>query len=109
MSGSWAPGSGQGFQTTQYQLITPFGYKTDLQFAATQNWKARGQITDKVVYLRRIIGDCYDVRVSYNQDLKLVSVGFDLLAFPSYGVNFGLGQVGSIVPVILPARSSVLY
>ena len=98
MNGSWAPGPGQGFQTTQYQIITPFGYKTDLQFAATQNWKAKGQITDKVVYLRRIIGDCYDVRVSYNQDLKLVSVGFDLLAFPSYGVNFGLGQVGSIVP-----------
>ncbi len=98
MNGSWAPGAGQGFQTTQYQIITPFGYKTDLQFAATQNWKARGQITDKVVYLRRIIGDCYDVRISYNQDLKLVSVGFDLLAFPSYGVNFGLGQVGSIVP-----------
>lgn len=98
MSGSWVPGPGNGFEQTQYQIITPFGYKTDLQFAATQNWKDRAAITDKVVYLRRIIGDCYDVRISYNQDLKLVSVGFDLLAFPSYGVNFGLGQVNSIVP-----------
>lgn len=98
MAGSWVPGPGNGFEETQYQIITPFGYKTDLQFAATSNWKSRGQITDKIVYLRRIIGDCYDVRVSYNQDLKLVSVGFDLLAFPSYGVNFGLGQIGSIVP-----------
>lgn len=98
MNGSWSPGPGQGFQTTQYQFITPFGYETDLQFAATSNWKERGAITDKVIFLRRIIGDCYDVRVSYNQDLKLVSVGFDLLAFPSYGVNFGLGSIGSIVP-----------
>jgi hypothetical protein len=97
-NGSWNPGPGQGFYTTQYQIITPFGYKTDLQFAATQNWKMKGAITDKVVYLRKIIGDCYDIRISYNQDLKLVSIGFDLLAFPSYGVNFGLGQVGSIVP-----------
>src|SRR5579875_3786510 len=98
IAGSWVPGPGNGFESTQYQIITPFGYKTDLQFAATQNWKERGAITDKVIYLRRIIGDCYDVRIAYNQDLKEVSVGFDLLAFPSYGVNFGLGQVGSIVP-----------
>ncbi|MGH7661337.1 MAG: hypothetical protein ACRENA_10545 [Vulcanimicrobiaceae bacterium] len=98
VAGSWVPGAGNGFEQTQYQWITPFGYKTDLQFAATENWKERGKITDKVVYLRRIIGDCYDVRIAYNQDLKMVSVGFDLLAFPSYGVNFGLGQVGSIVP-----------
>ena len=98
MNGSWAPGPGQGFYSTQYQIITPFGYQTDLQFAATSNWKDKGAITDKVVFLRRIIGNCYDIRVSYNQDLKLVSVGFDILAFPSYGVNFGLGQIGSIVP-----------
>ena len=98
MAGSWVPGPGNGFEETQYQWITPFGYKTDLQIAATSQWKDKGAITDKVIYLRKIIGDCYDVRVSYNEDLKLVQVGFDLLAFPSYGVNFGLGQVGSIVP-----------
>jgi hypothetical protein len=98
VNGSWNPGPGQGFYTTQYQIITPFGYQTQLEFAATSDWKNKGRITDKVIYLRKIIGNCYDIRLSYNQDLKLVSVGFDLLAFPSYGVSFGLGQIGSVVP-----------
>jgi hypothetical protein len=49
--------------------------------------------------LREVIGDCYEVRVSYNEDLKTVAVTLDILAFPSQGLNFGLGgQNGSVVP-----------
>ena len=36
---------------------------------------------------------------SYNEDLKTVAVTLDILAFPSQGLNFGVGQQNSsIVP-----------
>ena len=97
VNGSFNPGPGNGFNTTQFQVITPFGRATDLQFAGTFDWKNKGRLLSKAIFLRKIIGDCYDVRISYNQDLKQVTVGFDILAFPSHGVNFGLGQTGSII------------
>ena len=57
------------------------------------------RLESKNVYIRRIIGDCYEVRVAYNEDLKTVSVSLDILAFPSQGLNFGLGgQSNGIVP-----------
>ncbi|MBV8602725.1 MAG: hypothetical protein JO359_14255 [Candidatus Eremiobacteraeota bacterium] len=98
INGAYNPGPGNGFYQTQFQLITPFGYKTDLQFATNIDWKNKGRLVSKTIFLRKIIGDCYDIRASYNQDLKLFSLGFDLLAYPSHGVNFGLGQTGSIIP-----------
>ncbi|MBV8149999.1 MAG: hypothetical protein JOY59_00455, partial [Candidatus Eremiobacteraeota bacterium] len=97
-NGSYNPGPGNGFYTTQFQLITPFGYASDLQFAANADWKNKGRIIDKTIFYRKVIGNCYDIRISYNQDLKLVSLGFDLLAYPSHGLNFGLGTTGSIIP-----------
>ena len=57
------------------------------------------RLESKNIYLRRVIGDCYEERVSYNEDLKTVAVSMDILAFPSQALNFGLGGTqSSIVP-----------
>ena len=78
--------------------MTPLDRNSDIQFGTFIDWKNKGRFEDKVIYYRRVIGDCYEVRVSYNQDLKTVNVTVDLLAFPSQAVNFGLGQQTSIIP-----------
>jgi hypothetical protein len=99
LSGNFTPGSGNGFDRTNVQIITPFGRGSDIQFATFVDWKNHMRLESKNIYLRRVIGDCYEVRVSYNEDLKTVAVTLDILAFPSQGLNFGLGQQNSsIVP-----------
>jgi hypothetical protein len=98
IGGAWTPGSGYGFDRTNVQIISPFGHASDIQFSTFVDWKNKGRLESKTIYYRKVIGDCYEVRVSYNQDLKTVAVTLDILAFPSQALNFGLGQTTSIVP-----------
>jgi hypothetical protein len=99
IGGNFTPGSGNGFDRTSLQLITSLGRGSDISFATYVDWKNHMRLESKNIYLRRVIGDCYEVRVSYNEDLKTVAVSLDILAFPSQALNFGLGgQQSSIVP-----------
>jgi hypothetical protein len=98
LGGNWTPGSGNGFDRTNLQLVTPLGRGSDIQFSTFVDWKNHMRLESKTVYLRRVIGDCYDVDVAYSQDLKTVNVTFDILAFPSQTLNFGLSQSSAIVP-----------
>jgi len=92
LGGSYVPGSGQDFTSTNLQLATPFGRNQELEFTTNIDWQNHGRLEDKNVYLRRIIGNCYDIRLSYNQDLKSVNISLDLLAFPSHSANFGFAS-----------------
>jgi hypothetical protein len=100
LGGSFQPGSGNGFDRTSVQLATPFGYQSDLQFSTNIDWKAHMRLENKNIYYRHIVGNCYEIRLSYNQDSKQIYATVDLLAFPSHVANFGLGQtsLGSIIP-----------
>jgi hypothetical protein len=99
LTGNFTPGSGNGFDRTNVQIVAPIGRTSDIQFATYVDWKNHMRLESKNIYLREVIGDCYEVRVSYNEDLKSVAVTLDILAFPSQGLNFGLGaQNGSVVP-----------
>ena len=100
LGGTFSPGPGNGFDRTNVQIATPFGYESDLQVAAYVDWKNHMRIEDKNIYYRKVIGDCYEIRLAYNEDTKQVSMTVDLLAFPSYQANFGIGQtsLSSIIP-----------
>ena len=100
LGGSFTPGAGNGFDRTSVELTTPFGYQSDLQFQAFIDWKQSGRLLSKNIYYRHIVGNCYEIRLAYNQDLRQVTASIDLLAFPSRALNFGLGQtsLGSIIP-----------
>ena len=98
IAGSYVPGPGNGFLSTNLQAITPFGYESDLEFTTNIDWKNKGRLESKNVYYRRIIDECYEVIASYNQDLRQFNLGFQLLAFPSRSASFGIGQEGPIVP-----------
>ncbi|HEY0615626.1 MAG TPA: hypothetical protein VGC96_13325 [Candidatus Elarobacter sp.] len=107
IGGSFTPGPGQGFFNSSVQLATPFGYQSDLQFATTIDWKAHARLESKNIYYRHIVGNCYEIRLSYNQDLKQVTATIDLLAFPSRSLNFGIGQtsLSSIIPQSLSTNT----
>jgi hypothetical protein len=99
VGGSYLPGSGMGFYTTNIQVSTPFGRDQSLEFTSNIDWKNGARLEDKNIYFRKIVGNCYDIRVSYNQDLKAVNLSLDLLAFPSHGANFGyVSQQQAIFP-----------
>ncbi len=98
IGGAWSPGAGNGFNSTNVQVITPLSRTSDIQFSTFVDWKNKGRLESKTIYYRRVIGDCYEVRVSYNEALKSVALTLDILAFPSQALNFGLGQTTSIVP-----------
>jgi hypothetical protein len=100
LGGDFTPGPGSGFDRTNVQIATPFGYASDLQFAAYIDWKNHGRLEDKNIYYRHVIGDCYEIRIAYNEDTKQVTATVDLLAFPSAQANFGIGQssLSSIIP-----------
>lgn len=107
LGGSFTPGSGNGFDRTSLQVATPFGYQSDLQFSTFINWKAHGRLESKNIYYRHIVGNCYELRLSYSQDTKQVTASIDLLAFPSRVVNFGIGQtsLSSIIPQSFSTQS----
>ncbi|HEX3465173.1 MAG TPA: hypothetical protein VHS78_14090 [Candidatus Elarobacter sp.] len=107
LGGSFLPGPGNGFDRTSVQLATPFGYQSDLQFSTFVDWKNHARLESKNIYYRHIVGNCYEIRLSYSEDLKQVTATVDLLAFPSHAVNFGIGQtsLGSIIPQSLSTSS----
>jgi hypothetical protein len=92
VAGSYVPGSGNGFPETNIQIATPIGRGQDIEFTTNINWKYGERFMDKNIYFRKIIGNCYDVRASYNEDLKAVNVSLDLLSFPSRTANFGFSS-----------------
>jgi len=100
IGGNFTPGPGNGFDQTNVQFSTPFGYESDLQFATFINWKAKGRLVSKNIYYRHVVGDCYEIRLAYNEDLKQFTGTIDLLAFPSQALNFGLAStsLSSIIP-----------
>ena len=98
LGGTWIPGPGNGFPITNVQLITPLGRGADIEFASNIDWKARGRIESKNIYYRRIIGDCYELNLAYNQDLKQVTFNVLILAYPSHSATFGLATPTSILP-----------
>jgi hypothetical protein len=98
LGGTWIPGPGQGFPVTNLQFITPLGRGSDIEFATNIDWKSRGRLESKNIYYRRIIGDCYELNLAYNQDLKQVTFNVLILAFPSHSASFGLATPTSILP-----------
>ncbi len=98
LGGSFVPGPGQGFFTTNAQIAVPFGRDAQLQMVTDIDWKNKGRLENKVLYYTRTIGDCYQVQALYNQAQKLVTVSINLLAFPSHAATFNVGQSGSLVP-----------
>jgi hypothetical protein len=102
IGGSWVPGPGNGFFLTNIQTITPFGRDTTLELSTNIDWKNKGRLLNKNVYLSKIIGDCYRLDFSYNQDLKQFNFNVVILAFPNQSVGIGLGgQPTSILPGLL--------
>ena len=101
VSGSFIPGPGQGFETTNLQFATPFGRDASLQFVTNINWRPSlglGQFfADKIIYYTRTFGNCYQLMVLYNESQQAVNVGLNLLAFPTQTAVF---QIGSPQPVI---------
>jgi hypothetical protein len=101
LSGSFIPGPGMGFETTNLQLSTPFGRDASLQFVTNINWRPSlglGQFfADKIIYYTRTFGNCYQLMVLYNESQQAVNVGLNVLAFPTQTAVF---QIGSPQPVI---------
>jgi hypothetical protein len=98
IGGTWIPGPGNGFPITNVQAITPLGRGSDIEFATNVDWKSRGRLESKNIYYRRIIGDCYELNVAYNEDLKQVTFNVLILAYPSHSASFGLSAPTSILP-----------
>lgn len=98
VGGSFNPGPGMGFQTTNVQFATPFGFDTVLQFVGDIDWTNKGRIENKNIYLSKIIGKCYMIQLQYNEASRLISATVNLLAFPSRGAGFSVGQTGSLIP-----------
>jgi hypothetical protein len=99
LSGSFIPGPGMGFETTNLQLSTPFGRDASLQFVTNINWKGPGElIADKIIYYTRTIGNCYQLLVLYNESQEAINVGLNLLAFPTQTAVFNIGQPQPVIP-----------
>jgi hypothetical protein len=99
LSGSFIPGPGLGFETTNLQLSTPFGRDASLQFVTNLNWKGPGEmIADKIIYYTRTIGNCYQLMVLYNESQASINVGLNLLAFPTQTAVFQIGAPQPVVP-----------
>jgi hypothetical protein len=102
LSGSYTPdpdgaGSG-GFGSTNVQLSTPFGRDQALQLVTTVDWDNHARLEDKIVYFTKTIGNCYQLQALYNQSMKLVSFTINILAFPTQGASFAVGQASPVVP-----------
>ncbi len=98
LQGTYNPGPNNGFYQTNAQIAFPLGIGGYVQFQGNVDWKNKARITNKTIYYSRIIGDCYEIQITYNQDSKQVNAVLNLLAFPSRAVSFGLTDKGSIVP-----------
>jgi hypothetical protein len=99
LSGSFIPGPGLGFETTNLQLSTPFGRDASLQFVTNLNWKGGGELfADKIIYYTRTIGNCYQLMVLYNESQAAINVGLNLLAFPTQTAVFNIAAPQPVVP-----------
>ncbi len=98
LTGAFSPGPGQGFYSTNAQFSTPFGRNAWLQFQGDVDWKSGARIENKSIYYSRIIGDCYEIQLSYNQNARELNATINLLAFPSHAASFGLTSRGSMIP-----------
>lgn len=98
LTGSFNPGPGQGFFPSTLQFSTPFGGGAWLQFQGDIDWKNRDRIENKSIYYSRIIGDCYEIQLSYNQNSRELNATINILAFPSHAATFGLTNRGSLIP-----------
>lgn len=104
LGGIFSPGSGNGFYTTNVQFSTPFGNGSTLQFIGDVDWKNKARIINKSIWYSRIIGDCYEIQVQYNQAARQVNLTLSLLAFPSHAAGFGINTTGSIIPTSFNAH-----
>lgn len=98
LSGSFVPGPGFGFETTNLQLSTPFGRDASIQFVTDLQWKGPELFSNKIIYYTRTIGNCYQIQLLYSEASQSISLGLSLLAFPNQTESFSIGQPGSIVP-----------
>ncbi|HTX55981.1 MAG TPA: hypothetical protein VMD47_02665 [Candidatus Acidoferrales bacterium] len=98
LGGSFIPGSGSGFESSNLQVSTPFGRDTSVQFVTTVDWKMHAQLQQKVIYVTHTIGNCYQLEALYNQSLKMVTLQLNILAFPTQGTTFSIGQGGPLIP-----------
>jgi hypothetical protein len=98
LTGAFNPGPGQGFFSTNAQFSTPFGRGAWLQFQGDIDWKNKARIENKSIYYSRIIGDCYQIALSYNQNSRELNATINILAFPSHAATFGLTNRGSLIP-----------
>lgn len=102
LSGSFIPGPGMGFETSNLQISTPFGRDASLQFVTNINWRPSlglGEFfSDKIIYYTRTIGNCYQLLVLYNESQEAINVGLNLLAFPTQTAVFNIGQPQPVVP-----------
>jgi len=98
LGGSFSPGSGQGFETTNLQLSTPFGRDTVAQLVTTIDWKMHAELEQKVIYITHTIGNCYQLQALYNQSQKLVTLQLNILAFPTQGATYAIGSGGPLIP-----------
>ncbi|MFN2448567.1 MAG: hypothetical protein ABR508_02070 [Candidatus Baltobacteraceae bacterium] len=106
LQGTYNPGPSNGFYQTNAQLAFPLGVGGYVQFQGNVDWKQKGRIENKTIYYSRIIGDCYEIQLTYNQDSKQVNAVLNLLAFPSRSVSFGLTDKGSIIPSSFNGQNS---
>ncbi len=98
LTGAFVPGPGQGFLPTNLQLSTPFGNGAFVQFQGDIDWKTGDRIENKSIYYSRIIGDCYQIALSYNENSRELDATINILAFPSHAATFGLTNRGSLIP-----------
>jgi len=104
IGGFFQPGSGNGFETTNIQAITPFGRDTSLELTTNVDWHNHNRLIDKNILLSRTVDNCYNMQLTYNQDLKQFAFNIVILAFPGQGAGFGIGGtggnagVGGIIP-----------
>jgi hypothetical protein len=101
IGGFFQPGSGNGFETTNVQAITPFGRDTSLEVTTNVDWHNHNRLEDKTILLSKTVDNCYNMQFTYNQDLKQFAFNIVILAFPGQGAGFGLGGTtgaGSIIP-----------
>ena len=65
------------------------------------DWKNKGRFENKNIYFSHIVGDCYQIALQYNEQLKALNVSINILAFPSRAINLNLGGQGPLVPTSL--------
>jgi hypothetical protein len=85
-----------GYSPVNISLATPVGKDDYFQMQANYDFKLHG-LQNQSYFVTHTVNDCYQIRVAYRQALKEVDFSFDLLAFPTQSVNFGINSNGPII------------